>query len=161
MATAVPTPQSTVTVNAAFLQEIKEVNQELWRLLENLRHLCSSAITIQEHAAQLIAMLRDLRDQLALHFALEEAYGYFDDPALVVPTVAHQAAMLRAEHRQLYSKAIRLSHDAEHFWCDGNLADLMTRTPDQFWEFESILQQHESNENELIMRQFDDVGVGD
>ena len=30
----------TVTVNAAFLQEIKEVNQELWQRLEDMRHRC-------------------------------------------------------------------------------------------------------------------------
>jgi hypothetical protein len=161
MATAVHTSRSTVTVNAAFLQEIKEVNQELWRLLENLRQVCSSAVMVQENAAELIDMLHDLRDQLALHFALEEAYGYFEDPALVVPTVAHQAATLRAEHRHLYAKAIRLSHEAENMWFDGNLADLVVRTPDQFWEFDTCLQQHESHENELIMRQFDDIGVGD
>src|SRR5262249_12337308 len=34
----------TVTVNAAFLQEIKEVNQELWQRLEEMRHRCQRPI---------------------------------------------------------------------------------------------------------------------
>jgi hypothetical protein len=34
----------TVTVNAAFLQEIKEVNKELWQRLEELRHRCQRPI---------------------------------------------------------------------------------------------------------------------
>ena len=36
----------TVTINAAFLQEIKEVNQELWRLLSDVRRLCRSPLSI-------------------------------------------------------------------------------------------------------------------
>lgn len=161
MATAIRTTTSTVTVNAAFLQEIKEVNEELWQLLDNVRELCSSAVAVREHSAQLVDMLVELRDQLALHFALEEAYGYFEDPVLVIPTVAQQAAGLRAEHRKLYFRANLLADEAEKLLFDGNLAELITRTPAQFWEFDHQLQLHESYENELIMRQFDDVGVGD
>ena len=40
----VVTSTGTVTVNAAFLQEIKEVNQELWSLLACLRHRCQRPI---------------------------------------------------------------------------------------------------------------------
>lgn len=161
MATAIRTTASTVTVNAAFLQEIKEVNQELWQLLANLRQLCSSAVAVQEHAGQLIDMLAELRDQLALHFALEEAYGYFEDPVLVLPAIAQQAAELRAEHRKLYGLVNLISEEAERLWLDGNWPELMTRVPALFWAFDRQLQHHESHENELIMRQFDDIGVGD
>ena len=160
MATAIHTTR-TVTVNSAFLQEIKEANQELWRLLDRLRLICCSAVSVRENAGQLVELLRELRDQLALHFALEEAYGYFEDPVLVIPTVAHQAATLRAEHRELYARANRLADIAEDFWLAGNLVDLIVRIPDQFWDFDCHLQQHESYENEMIMRQFDDIGVGD
>src|SRR5262245_54238135 len=62
MATAIQTASSTVTVNAAFLQEIKEVNEELWQLLDNLREICRSAAVVREHAAQLSDMLVEFRD---------------------------------------------------------------------------------------------------
>jgi len=39
----------------------------------------------------LVDWLSELRDQLALHFALEEAYGYFDEPLHVAPQLAEKA----------------------------------------------------------------------
>ena len=98
---SVVTSTGTVTVNAAFLQEIKEVNQELWSLLAELRHRCQRPIA-PGHCRQLIDKISLLRDQLALHFSLEEAYGYFDDPVDVAPQLSRQAEHLRSEHRELY-----------------------------------------------------------
>src|SRR4051794_20392387 len=63
----VVTSTGTVTVNAAFLQEIKEVNQELWSLLADLRHRCQRPIAPSQ-CRLLIDKLCQLRDQLALHF---------------------------------------------------------------------------------------------
>ncbi|MBM4090224.1 MAG: hypothetical protein FJ276_12500, partial [Planctomycetes bacterium] len=57
---------STVTVNAAFLQEIKEVNAELWSLLENVREAFKDARRIRENGRHVIGLLENLRDQLAL-----------------------------------------------------------------------------------------------
>ena len=160
MATVAQTA-STVTVNAAFLQEIKEVNQELWQLLANIREVCSSAIMVRQHTAQLVDMLTELRDQLALHFALEEAYGYFDDPTYVPPFVAEQAGQLRAEHRRLFVLATRLADDAEEFQFDGNLGEIVISIPIRFACLDRELLEHEARENELIMNQFDELGVGD
>ncbi|MCL6481793.1 MAG: hypothetical protein K6U02_08700 [Firmicutes bacterium] len=71
MATVVQT--GTVTINAAFLQEIKEVNQDLWALLAELRHRCQRPLA-PGACRWLLDRLCQLRDQLALHFSLEEAY---------------------------------------------------------------------------------------
>ena len=62
---------STVTVNAAFLQEIKEVNEDLWKLLDDVKQLCNNPQTVQHQGRQVVEMLAELRDQLAMHFALE------------------------------------------------------------------------------------------
>jgi len=70
MATANTT--RTVTVNAAFLQEIKEVNQDLWRLLADVRRMCDTPATIDSAPRRFFGLVEELRDQLALHFALEE-----------------------------------------------------------------------------------------
>jgi hypothetical protein len=89
---AVSTLTSTVTVNAAFLQEIKEVNHELWQLLADLRHRCQRPMA-PGSCRSLVEKLCQLRDQLALHFALEEAYGYFEDPVDVAPQLCRHAAL--------------------------------------------------------------------
>src|SRR5687767_2315396 len=101
------TATSTVTVNAAFLQEIKEVNQELWQLLAELHHRCIRPISPGQ-CKTLIDRLSELRDNLALHFALEEAYGYFEDPVHVAPQLSNRVEALRAEHKTLYCEFCRL-----------------------------------------------------
>src|SRR5262245_65898850 len=98
---SVVTSTGTVTVNAAFLQEIKEVNQELWTLLADLKHRCQRPIAPGQ-CRLLIDKLCQLRDQLALHFSLEEAYGYFDDPVEVAPQFSRSAEQLRGDHKQIY-----------------------------------------------------------
>jgi hypothetical protein len=161
MATVTQTSQSTVTVNAAFLQEIKEVNQELWQLLANLREVCSSAMMVRQHTAQLVDMLTELRDQLALHFALEEAFGYFEDPVYAPHFLAERASQLRSEHRRLYLHSNRLADEAEQLQFEGNFAEIVTLIPLRFADLDRELLDHESRENELIMNQFDELGVGD
>ena len=59
---SVATLTGTVTINAAFLQEIKEVNQELWSLLSDLRHKCQRPLA-PGHCRHLIDKLCLLRDQ--------------------------------------------------------------------------------------------------
>ena len=152
----------TVTVNAAFLQEIKDVNQELWRLLEEVKHMCSRPISVRQSSRILVDRLSVLRDQLALHFALEEAYGYFDDPVMVDPRLSVQANRLRDEHRQLYVKICELVEFAERLNHRGEWASWLTRVSVGFHAFYDQLQSHESNEQELILAAYDDdIGVGD
>jgi iron-sulfur cluster repair protein YtfE (RIC family) len=161
MATVSVSTDTPVTVNAAFLQEIKEVNQELWQHLANIREVCSNAGVVGQHTAQLVDMLVELRDQLALHFALEEAYGYFELSPSSVALNSDQASRLRAEHRQLYALATQLAEEGEQLQFEGNCAKIMTVLPARFHQLDFQLMQHEHRENELIMRQSDDIGVGD
>jgi hypothetical protein len=151
----------TVTVNAAFMQEIKEVNQELWSLLTELRHRCQRPLAPAQ-CRLLIDKLCRLRDQLALHFALEEAYGYFEDPVYVAPRLARQAEQLRDEHKQLYLDLCQLVDRAERMFYDGEHAELMLWIGPEFLEFDGRLRVHEARENELICEAYDgDIGGGD
>jgi len=160
MSTLVAT--GTVTINAAFLQEIKEVNDELWSLLAKVRHACTRPIALSGNCRYFVNMLLELRDQIALHFALEEAYGYFDDPADVSPCTAHQAESLRSEHRRLYLHLSDLVERAELMLEDGHQALLATSIPGQFILFDAALQNHEHRENELLMSMLEDeIGTGD
>lgn len=153
---------STVTVNAAFFQEIKEVNQELWQTLAQVRDVCQRPQEARGDSHRFAGMLGELRDQLALHFALEEAYGYFDDPAYVAPHFCERANELRSEHRDLYLSISEIADRAEEFCGRANLATLVAQIGRQFTAFDRRLQQHESRENELIQMAYDDdIGGGD
>lgn len=160
MATAITT--STVTVNAAFLLEIKEVNQDLWRLLADVRRMCDTPATIDSAPRRFFGLVEELRDQLALHFALEEAYGYFDDPIEVAPRLCRQANALRDEHRELYLMVVALSEVSEILTQPGREIGAVLKAVGQFQAFDQRLKRHESLENELIMQEYDDdIGVGD
>lgn len=151
----------TVTVNAAFLQEIKDVNQELWQRLEEMRHRCQRPIG-PAHCRHLAERLSELRDQLALHFALEEAYGYFDDPVEVAPRLCHAAENLRSEHRRLYMRLTSIVDRAETLQRTEQLATLALWLGPAFLDFDEALRDHESRENELIYEAYDtDLGAGD
>ena len=84
---------STVTINAAFLQEIKEVNSDMWDLLDSVKKLCSAPQHVEYQGRQVVEALAELRDKLAMHFALEEAYGYFNDPVSVAPQLCQSCAL--------------------------------------------------------------------
>ncbi len=158
---SIATLTGTVTVNAAFLQEIKEVNQELWALLAELRHRCPRPIA-PGSCRQLIDKLCQLRDQLALHFALEEAYGYFEDPVDVAPRLGMQADRLRAEHKGLYLDFCELVDRAERMFYDEQHAALALWIGPDFLDFDRRLRRHEERETELIFAAYDDdIGVGD
>jgi hypothetical protein len=152
----------TVTVNAAFLQEIKEVHAELWGSLKAVRQMVTEPLHVRSRRQRLIELLERLRDQLALHFALEEAYGYFDDPAYVAPRLCEQAAELRAEHRQLYTQLCDLVEDAQQWHYEGQWSLFRSSVAAEFAAFDSRFQLHESRENQLIQQEYgDDIGVAD
>ncbi len=160
MTTAIPT--KTVTVNAAFLQEIKEVNQDLWRLLADVRRMCDSPATIDAAPRRFSGLVEELRDQLALHFALEEAYGYFENPIEVAPRLCMQANELRAEHHELYLMVVNFSEAVELLTHPVRVIGTVLAAVKQFQVFDERLRRHETRENELIMEQYgDDIGVGD
>ncbi len=153
---------TTVTVNAAFLQEIKEVNEDLWKLLEKVKLLCANPPRAQDQGRQVVEMLAELRDQLAMHFALEEAYGYFDDPIRVAPQLSVAACALRDEHQVLYAMVRDLADDVDELYRAGDLPKSPSGVAERFQDYYEHLQLHENRENELILDAYDlDIGVGD
>lgn len=149
----------TITVNAAFLQEIKEVNQELWQLLAAVRVRCSAHALSSHQTHGMVVLLQELRDQLALHFALEEAYGYFEEPCDAAPQLCERADLLRAEHKDLYLDLCQIADQAEAFLTAREHALLAQWLPPRFQSFDIRLKRHESRENALIMDAYDcDLG---
>ena len=69
----------TVSINPAFLQEIKDDHHELRQLMHHVSAMLSRPSWMRLEYDRLVELLTKLRDQLAMHFSLEEAYGYFED----------------------------------------------------------------------------------
>ena len=147
---------STVTVNAAFLQEIKEAHQELWQRLADVRLILMRPVPFTADGKEFVSLLGDLRDQLALHFALEEAYGYFDDPVFVAPQLGRLAESLRAQHCELYLEITQLVEQAERHDYRGQLSSWIVVLAGAFMRFHHRFQIHESRENDLIQQVYDD-----
>jgi iron-sulfur cluster repair protein YtfE (RIC family) len=143
------------TVNAAFFREIKEDHQQLQCLLDRLREMTQQLPALENHRREFAALLTDMRDQLALHFTLEEAYGYFEDVIERAPRFHSQAGKLRAQHEKLYVMAQELVEKAGGRFDTEDLAD-------QFTLFDTALKSHESAELKLILDAIQqDVGEGD
>jgi hypothetical protein len=151
-----------VTVNAAFLQEIKEVNADLWECVATLKRFCAAPISMRAAAQEFLLHLETLRDLLALQFSLEEAFGYFDSPVNFHPEFCDRAESLRQEHEQLYTDAARLHDEGEELLRHDLLAELTTIVPVAFDQFFLKLERHERLECELIFEcACTDFGVGD
>ena len=152
----------TVTINAAFLKEIKEDHLELWRLLAEAARLSAETRGGEAHRRRWAESLCRLRDQLAMHFALEEAYGYFDDPLEAAPRLSGLAEHLRSEHGTLYLELCGLAEEAERVSFQHAPLRESVALAEAFEQFHETLLDHEQNENALILSAFDDdLGVGD
>ena len=149
-----------LTVNAAFMKDIKDDNGQLKVLFEEISRLTGHPAIASNHWPEVLGLYGQLRDQLAFHFSLEEAYGYFDSAIDAEPHLSVQAETLRAEHTQLFA-VIR------------DLADRATETPpDREEKVSAVLRdydafftqftRHEEAEVKLILHALDDdIGGGD
>lgn len=152
----------TLTVNAAFLQEIKEDSREFRQLLCQSVEVLSDDQPQRVDARGLLDLLCKLRDQLALHFTLEEAYGYFEDALDAAPQLSEQAEALRNEHQSLFAQLIHIVDLADQLCKGDENVGLRMKIARLFHAFRADLQLHESRENDLIWAAFnDDVGCGD
>lgn len=152
----------TLTVNAAFLQEIKQDNVELRDLLGDLSQQLLQRRPRLGGSRELVELLGRLRDQLAIHFALEEAFGYFDDAVDVAPRLSERAEQLRLEHDMFFRDVCGICEQAEQLLYDETSSRTLRQIATRFAAFYNALEQHEARERELIMEAFDDdIGVGD
>ncbi len=149
-----------LTVNAAFLKDIKDDNRDLKHLLDKIFPLAEYPQTAINHWAELINLFADLRDQLALHFSLEEAYGYFDDAVVTAPQLSTTAERLRGQHPKLFEKIRGLADKASEIRIDAS--EQVARFLAEFNHFRAEFEQHEEDELKLILDALeDDIGVGD
>ena len=148
------------TLNAAFFQEIKDDHQQLQCVLSRLRELEFNRAAIANHAKEFVELLAGLLDQLAFHFTLEEAYGYFEDALENAPRFHEQAGSLRGQHSTLFVMCQELVDAANT--CIAHRDRDLTPVLDRFKAFDRSFKAHESAELNLIMEAMtQDVGVGD
>jgi len=152
---------NTVAVNAAFLQEVKDDNVMLRDLLGAASKVLDPAQGTPVQPRIMAELLGTLRDQLAIHFSLEEALGYLDDVVVETPRLSEKAFQLRAEHKTLYTSISDLADDAERLLMGGGpMAKPMLMK--RFRAFCRCLKEHDLREDELIMDSiYDELGVGD
>jgi len=154
----------TLTVNAAFLQEIKEDNRQLQDLFQHTLALLNSPRSKRIQPRRIVRYFCWLRDQLALHFSLEDAYGYFEDAIEEAPRLSDEAEHLHAQHDDLFHEICELVEDAEQLMYHERPCGYRQQTElaVRFYRFHARFQEHETRENQLVLDAFDqDIGVGD
>lgn len=140
-----------VTVNAAFLQEIKEDNLEQRELLVEIREALAGPGPLRGQWRRFVELLDALRAHLAMVFALEETYGYFGNPSSAIPRLSRYAQALRTQHEQLYSQICAIFKQAEQWLDQEALASAPRKTVQRFIAFRHQLQEHEAREEDLIL----------
>ncbi len=152
----------TVSINAAFLQEIKDDHHELRQLLHHTGIMLNRPRWMPADLSRLVELLSKLRDQVAMHFSLEEAYGYLDDAVDVAPRLSRRAEQLRSEHYDLYSQLCRLADRAEQVLYHETGETELAALAEAFCLFSERFGAHERHESDLIVEALDvDLGVGD
>ena len=154
-----------ITVNGAFLQEIKEDNQHLSELLAATADVLKQQPRHRIRPTVLADLLRRLQDQLAVHFSLEEGFGYFDDAVDVPATLSAQADTLRSQHTTLFNELCDVADDAEKLLYRETTQDkatMLERIAAGFGSFYKRFQDHEASERELIFESlYVEFGGGD
>lgn len=151
---AVAIHSSTTMINAAFLQEVKESNVELWETVHELRQMIEGTFSSAGNARRLVGLLGQLRDLLAFEFTLEEAYGFIEGCRGIAPSVAQRASTAKLQHRELYLLIHELCETAEEAQyrgvADREFSELLAMAAD----FDAQLRAHELLESELITSGF-------
>ncbi|MCA9133433.1 MAG: hypothetical protein KDA45_09775 [Planctomycetales bacterium] len=140
----------TTIVNAAFLQEVKESNLQLWAVLRQIRDLATSDLDARELSRQLVESIGELRDCIALEFSLEETYGFIDGAGPLAGIGIPDASIAKIQHRELYLQLHELCEQAEEAQYRGTIGRDIALYMRSFQKFDSAFRAHEELESELI-----------
>ena len=134
------------TVNAAFLQEVKDANPRLWSEIRELRAMRIGDEDPREMSKRFVEGLGDLRDGLAVEFSLEETYGFIDGVprANALPTT--DASIAKVQHRELYLQLHELCEHAEEAQYRGTIGRDLAQYLESYREFDAALRAHEELE---------------
>ena len=139
----------TIAVNAAFLQEVKDSNLQLWDLFHRLRMLTKVQRPTGEMVHDFVALLGELRDCIALEFSLEETYGYVEN-AMLGARVGSEANEAKLQHRELYLQIRDLCECVEEAEYTGTIVRDLAAFFNAFDTFDTEFRAHEELEARLI-----------
>ena len=148
-----------ITINVAFLQEIKQENFPLRQLIDSVAAALANRSRLSPQAV--MELFYRVREELETYFALEEFYGYFNQAPISNPAVSHCAVTLMAEHEQLFLRLNDVIELVEQIvYRETNVT--LAHVESQFNQFRSDLALHEQCEMELMLRLCnEEIGVGD
>lgn len=148
------TSTTTTMVNAAFLQEVKDSNTQFWTNLDELKHLLATEGEPREQSAQLVRILNELRDSIALEFSLEETYGYIQGSRLANYVTAARATQARRQHGELYLQLHEILERAEEAQYRGTISREYGEIAAACGDFLDAMAAHEELESDLIRQGF-------
>ncbi|QDU04468.1 hypothetical protein V6x_41960 [Gimesia chilikensis] len=140
-----------VSINAAFLKEIKDDNLKLYSLLENLRAFCSVDASLILNPEAFSMLVNDFRDQLAMHFTLEETFGYLDLADEVDEIICTKSDRLRKQHIDLYLEIASIADAVQDALYPELNENAYAKQVSRLNDFYHAFQNHEALEFDLIM----------
>jgi hypothetical protein len=150
MAAALRTQKKTTVVNAAFLQEVKDSNEELLIVLKQLRLIELGKAETKTCCKQLVDCLSELRDCVGLQFSLEETYGFITAACESKAAALLNAEEARQQHRELYLQLHELCEQAEEAQYRGTIGRDLNTYLLAFQRFDECFESHEQLEADLI-----------
>jgi hypothetical protein len=147
-----PTRTRTVKINAAFLRKAKKDNSRLRKLLRRADRTLSLPSPRADAPRRVAKLVAELRDQLSMHFALEEMFGYFDDSMILTPELLDACETLRREHVPLFLEICDIAERAERVAYHETPEKELRRVGLRFRAFLDQLLTHESREIDLILQ---------
>lgn len=144
-----------VTINAAFLQEVKEAYSELWQNVRRMRVAAQEGLPLSVDLNQWVIQLTDLRGQLASEFSLEETYGYITKAAQPFSTAKVDPALTLGQHAELYLQLSEICEQVEEAQYRGTILRDFSNYAESFFSFVDALLEHERCEARLI-----ELGLG-
>jgi hypothetical protein len=108
-------------------------------------------------AADIVRVIRQVRDELEHHFAQEEGGGCLDEAVSLCPSLSAEARRIEAEHPQLLTRVDALIADALDYDQSPEKQLALGR---EFEELCRQLEAHEAAENALLRKAFGEAMNG-
>lgn len=144
----------TWTINRAFLLELKDSNPDYWnahsRLGQWLTERTISPDASELCLAEVVPLVRNVRDELKRQFMLEETYGYLQTPVIHSLTYSTQVEAAYNQHKSLYLLVSEINEAAERAEYQGKLSDLFSHFVGELGRLHQQWCEHETVERNLI-----------
>jgi hypothetical protein len=146
-----PNTVARLSINAAFLAEMKEAHAEYQDCLISLRDFCGANCSNNRIISECGQFLHRIRDVFATQCQLEETYGYvriFD----AKNRTAHDLVVQQTfdQHRAISLILMELSERFDGLQYQGTLAREINAVLLELKSLQALVEQHEGTERDLI-----------